>query len=152
MVIHNSGEAGRSVAGGGLGSLDAVIDVNDLRLNPEQFRASQRARRADESLVDAVLAADARRRESVTAYETLRAEQNAFGKKVARAQGEQKQALLAEVKELAVRVKEAQAAAEAARARQDELVSVVDNLVLEGVPVDLADRAVIYNPAYTLVP
>jgi hypothetical protein len=25
-------------------------------------------------------------------------------------------------------------------------------IVLEGVPVDLADRAVIYNPAYTLVP
>ena len=25
-------------------------------------------------------------------------------------------------------------------------------IVLEGVPVDLGDRAVIYNPAYTLVP
>ncbi|TDL40247.1 serine--tRNA ligase [Kocuria rosea] len=120
-----------------------MIDINQLRENPDVFRASQRARGADETLIDRILEADVERRRLITEYESLRAEQNAFGKQVARAQGEQKQALLAEVKELAARVKEAQAAAEAARAGQDELVAVVDNLVLDGVPTGGEDDFVL---------
>ncbi|ALU39372.1 serine--tRNA ligase [Kocuria flava] len=112
-----------------------MIDINQLRENPDVFRDSQRARGADASLIDRILEADVERRALITAAEGLRAEQNAFGKQVARAQGEQKQALLAQVKDLAGRVKEAQAAAEAAGARLEELVSVVENLVLPGVPV-----------------
>ena len=111
-----------------------VIDINQLREHPDVFRASQRARGADVSLIDRILEADVERRALITGYESLRAEQNAFGKKVARARGEEKQELLAQVKELAGRVKEAQAASEAAQARQGELVAVVENLVLDGVP------------------
>jgi seryl-tRNA synthetase len=120
-----------------------VIDINQLRENPDVFRASQRARGADDALIDRILEADVERRHLITEYESLRAEQNAFGKQVARAQGEQKQALLEEVKELAARVKGAQAASEAARARQDELVAVVDNLVLDGVPTGGEDDYVL---------
>jgi seryl-tRNA synthetase len=47
------------------------------------------------------------------------------------------------VKEVAARVKAAQAAAEGAAARQDELVAVVDNLVLEGVPAGGEDDFVV---------
>ena len=72
-----------------------------LRENPDKFRASQAARGADESVVDRVLEADSARRSAITEYETLRAEQKSFGKQVAQAQGEDKQRLLAEVKELA---------------------------------------------------
>ena len=78
-----------------------MIDVKDLSENPDKFRASQRARGADESVVDAIIAADAARRAALIRFENLRAEQNAFGKKVAQAKGEEKQALLAEVKVLA---------------------------------------------------
>ena len=111
-----------------------MIDVNELRENPEKFRASQRARRADESLVDAIIAADAARRDSRTRFENLRAEQNAFGKRVASAKGEEKQALLAEVKELAGAVKVAGAEADAAQAEADALLRRLPNLVSEGVP------------------
>ena len=111
-----------------------MIDVNELRANPEVFRASQRARGADESLIDAIVSADASRREAITRYESLRAEQNAFGKRVAQAKGEEKQALLAEVKELAASVKAAQADSEAAQASQDALVRSIPNVVEEGVP------------------
>ncbi|MFD1213930.1 serine--tRNA ligase [Arthrobacter sp. GCM10027362] len=111
-----------------------MIDVNELRANPERFRASQRARGADESLVDAVVAADTARRDAINRYESLRAEQNAYGKKVAQAKGEEKQALLAEVKELASRVKAAQAASDAAQAEQEALVRRIPNLVEDGVP------------------
>ena len=111
-----------------------MIDVKELIENPEKFRASQRARGADESLVDQLVAADATRRSALTRYENLRAEQNAFGKRVAQAKGEEKQALLAEVKELAANVKAAAAEADAAQTTQDELLRVIPNLVLDGVP------------------
>ncbi|MCC3289480.1 MULTISPECIES: serine--tRNA ligase [unclassified Arthrobacter] len=112
-----------------------MIDVNELRENPEKFRASQRARLADESLVDAIISADASRRDARTRYETLRAEQNAFGKRVAAAKGEEKQALLAEVKELAAAVKAAGAEADAIQAESDALMRRIPNLVSDGVPV-----------------
>ena len=111
-----------------------MIDVNELRENPEKFRASQRARQADESLVDAIITADAARRDSRTRFENLRAEQNAFGKRVAKAKGEEKQALLAEVKELAGAVKTAGAEADAAQAESDALLRRIPNLVQDGVP------------------
>ncbi len=111
-----------------------MIDVNELRDNPEKFRTSQRARRADEALVDAIIAADSRRREVVTHAESLRADQNAFGKRVAQAKGEQKQALLAEVKELAASVKAAAAQADSARQEQDALLRSLPNAIQDGVP------------------
>ncbi len=111
-----------------------VIDVNELRDNPEKFRLSQRARKADESLVDAIIAADSRRRESVTRAESLRAEQNAFSKRVAKAQGDDRQALLAEVKELAASVKTAAAEAEGAKSEADALLRRLPNAILDGVP------------------
>ena len=73
-----------------------MIDVKDLIDQPEKYRASQEARGADASLVDLIVEADASRRASISRFEELRAEQKAFGKKVAKAQGEEKQALLAE--------------------------------------------------------
>ncbi|MEC3851519.1 serine--tRNA ligase [Paenarthrobacter ureafaciens] len=111
-----------------------MIDVKDLSENPDKFRASQRARGADESVVDAIISADSDRRAALIRYETLRAEQNAFGKKVAQAKGEEKQALLAEVKELANSVKAASAEADAAQAKQEELLRIIPNLVVDGVP------------------
>ncbi|WP_104109846.1 serine--tRNA ligase [Arthrobacter sp. N199823] len=111
-----------------------MIDVRDLCENPEIYRASQRARGAEPSVVDAIIAADSSRKSAITSFEALRAEQNAFGKKVAKAKGEEKAALLAEVKELAVAVKAAAAASDAAAAEQDVLVRSIPNLISEGVP------------------
>ena len=105
-----------------------------LRENPEKFRASQAARGADESVVDRVLEADSARRSAITEYETLRAEQKSFGKQVAQAQGEDKQRLLAEVKELAERVKDADSRADAAQTTIDELLKALPNLIIDGIP------------------
>ncbi|WP_077488260.1 serine--tRNA ligase [Sinomonas mesophila] len=120
-----------------------MIDVKDLTENPEKYRTSQRARGADEALVDRIISADSRRRASLIEYETLRAEQNAFGKKVAAAKGEEKQALLAEVKDLAARVKKAQASADEAQVEMDELMRTVPNLIIEGVPAGGEDDYVV---------
>ena len=111
-----------------------MIDVKHLIEQPEQYRASQRARGADESLVDRIIAADAERRSSIAQFEQLRAEQKAFGKKVAAAQGDQKQALLAEVKELAAQVKATEATANTAQEELTALQRSFPNLIEEGVP------------------
>lgn len=114
--------------------LGRVIDLKHLQQNPELYRASQRARGADASLVESLLSADEAHRTALNSFETLRAQQKAFGKDVAKAQGEEKQALLAQVKELAAQVKAADAAADAAREDRDRLARLLPNLVQEGAP------------------
>jgi len=105
-----------------------------LTENPDLYRASQRARGADESLIDQLLAADTARRETIATYERLRAEQNAFSKKVGQAKGEERSALLAEVKELAASVKSAQATSDEASAKCTELQRLIPNLIIDGIP------------------
>ncbi|OFR88024.1 serine--tRNA ligase [Micrococcus sp. HMSC067E09] len=111
-----------------------MIDVKHLIENPDQYRSSQEARGADAAAVDRMIEADSSRRASIARYEELRAEQKSFGKKVAQAQGDQKQALLAEVKELAAQVKAAEAAAGEAEAALAEEQRSFPNLIVEGIP------------------
>ena len=111
-----------------------MIDVRLLREDPDVVRASQRARGEDESLVDAALDADARRRAATVGFETLRAEQKAFGKQVASAKGDEKQALVAQAKQLSERVKAAQTLADDAAAELDALMWRIPNVVAPGVP------------------
>ena len=72
--------------------LPVVIDLKTLRDQPDAVRASQRARGEDESLVDAVLAADERRREAIGAFESARAEQKAASKELGPLMGRLKKA------------------------------------------------------------
>lgn len=102
--------------------------------NPDMYRASQRARGADEALIDQLIEADSARRETIATYERLRAEQNAFSKKVGAAKGEERAALLAEVKELAVAVKAAQASSDEAAATCTSLQRSIPNLIIDGIP------------------
>ncbi|HET9021075.1 MAG TPA: serine--tRNA ligase [Ornithinibacter sp.] len=111
-----------------------MIDIKLLREDPDLVRASQRARGEDEAIVDAIRAADERRRGSLTAYERLRAEQKSMGKDVARAQGEEKQALLARTKDVAAQVKSLQAGAEEAQAELEALLRTVGNVIEPEVP------------------
>ncbi|WP_461635311.1 serine--tRNA ligase [Glutamicibacter soli] len=111
-----------------------MIDLKMLTENPDLYRASQRARGADESLIDQLIEADTARRETIATFERLRAEQNAFSKKVGQAKGEERAALLAEVKELAASVKSAQAEADAAAAASVALQRSIPNLIIDGIP------------------
>jgi seryl-tRNA synthetase len=110
-----------------------VIDLRLLRDNPDVVRASQVARGDDPDLVDVALDADARRRSSLAEFENLRAEQKSLGKKVAQAQGDEKQALLAHTKQLAQDVKRHQATAAEAEQELDRVLYSIAN-VIEGAP------------------
>lgn len=110
-----------------------MIDLRLLRDNPDVVRASQVARGDDPDLVDVALDADARRRSSLSEFENLRAEQKSLGKQVAKAQGDEKQALLARTKQLAQDVKEHQATATEAEQELDRVLYSIAN-VIEGAP------------------
>ncbi|MCT1458165.1 serine--tRNA ligase [Aestuariimicrobium sp. p3-SID1156] len=112
-----------------------MIDPLVLRNDPDRVRESQKRRGESTELVDQVLAADESRRHTIATFEGLRAEQKSIGKEVAKAQGEEKQALLARTKELAAEVKAAQAAADEAEATFSELAKQLGNLVIDAVPV-----------------
>lgn len=111
-----------------------MIDPELLRQNPDVIRASQAARGERVELVDAALAADAERRAAITAFESLRAEQNAFGKTVAQAPKDEKPALVAQAGELAARVKDANQQANDAQERFDAIVMQIGNPIIDGVP------------------
>ncbi|MGM7698098.1 serine--tRNA ligase [Microbacterium sp. A84] len=111
-----------------------MIDLALLRDQPDLVRRSQAARGNDEATVDAAIEADRSRRVALTAFEDLRAEQNAFGKQVAKAPKDEKAALVAQVKELAERVKQAQQTANEAADAAASALARIENVVIDGVP------------------
>jgi len=126
-----------------------VIDLRLLREDPELLRASQRARRESETVVDDLLAADEQRRSAIAAFEALRAEQNALGKQVPKAAGEEKAALLTRTRELSGEVKAAQAAADEAEAALKRAQYAVPNLIQEGAPPGGEDDFVVLREVGT---
>ncbi len=111
-----------------------MIDLRMLRDDPDRVRASQRARGEDENLVDVVLAADERHRSALSEFEQLRAEQKLIGRAVASARGEEKQALLQQVKVTAQRVKELEKQYREAGQQRDTAMRGIGNVILDGVP------------------
>ena len=93
-----------------------MIDIKFLRDNPDVVRASQKGRGESVELVDQILIADEKRRAALSEFESLRQEQNVLSKSVGAAKGDEKTALLASAKELADKVK----AADAKRAEVEE--------------------------------
>ncbi|MGW5021363.1 serine--tRNA ligase [Streptomyces cacaoi] len=112
-----------------------MIDLRLLREDPDRVRASQRARGEDVGLVDAVLSADERRRSSSSRHDELRAEQKQLGKRIPKAEGEEKAELLRRTGELAAAVKAADAEHDEAAEETRTLLRQLGNLVHPDVPV-----------------
>lgn len=124
------------------GNLWIVIDLKLLRENPDLVRESQRTRGEDPELVDRLLAADTRRRESISVADNLRAEQKGFGKKIGQASKEERPALLEEAKVLSDRVKLAESEQKASVAEVDELQMQLGNIV-QGAPAGGEDDYIV---------
>lgn len=111
-----------------------MIDPRILRDEPDRVRASQAKRGLSASVVDEALAADKARREAIGSFEAKRAEQKQLGGQVAKAQGEEKQALLARTKELAGEVKALEEANRQAEAEYTRLLKSIHNVTAEETP------------------
>ncbi|GAB2510568.1 serine--tRNA ligase [Microbacterium petrolearium] len=111
-----------------------MIDPALLRENPDLVIRSQVARGHSPETVEQAVEAEKARRAALTAFEELRAEQNAFGKTVAQAPKDEKPALVAQAKELAAKVKDAQQAANQAEEAFAKAMALIENVVIDGVP------------------
>ena len=112
-----------------------MIDLKILRENPDAVRHSQKARGEDVAIVDQLLEADAISRTALSEFETLRAEQNALSKSVGAAKGDAKTALLENAKDLANRVKAADAKRSELEESASELLLKISNLIDLDAPV-----------------
>ncbi len=112
-----------------------MIDLKTLRENPDAIRHSQKVRGEDVAVVDQLLAADALSRTALSEFETVRAEQNALSKSVGAAKGDEKTALLENAKELANKVKVADAKRSELEAKAREYLLKISNLIDLDAPV-----------------
>jgi seryl-tRNA synthetase len=112
-----------------------MIDIKFLRENPDVVRASQKGRGEDVAVVDQVLASDELKRAAITEFEQLRAEQNLLSKSVGAAKGDEKAALLANSKELADKVKAADAKRAEIEAQANALALVISNILDPDAPI-----------------
>ncbi|NCZ73728.1 MAG: serine--tRNA ligase, partial [Actinobacteria bacterium] len=112
-----------------------MIDIKVLRENPDAIRASQKARGESVDLVDRVLALDEIRRNAISEFEALRAEQNSLSKSVGAAKGDEKNSLLEKAKKLAAQVKEAEGKKSSTESEFRELALGLSNLVDSAAPI-----------------
>ncbi|MCX6416348.1 MAG: serine--tRNA ligase [Actinobacteria bacterium] len=126
-----------------------MIDLAALRQDPDAFKKSQAARGESVDLVDQVITADAARRTALGEFESLRANQKAIGTQVAKAQGDEKQALLAETKTLSDQVKAAENQLREMDVSLDVLVLGLSNVVDPAAPVGGEDDFVVIKEVGT---
>ncbi|NDI08309.1 MAG: serine--tRNA ligase [Actinobacteria bacterium] len=112
-----------------------MIDIKFIRENPDAVRASQKGRGEDTSIVDQLLALDETRRAAITEFETLRAEQNTLSKSVGAAKGDEKAALLENSKELANKVKIADAKRAEIEAQANAIAMQLSNILDPDAPI-----------------
>ena len=112
-----------------------MIDIKFLRENPDVVRLSQKGRGESVELVDQILAIDEIKRAAIAEFEALRQEQNVLSKSVGAAKGDEKAALLANAKELADKVKAADAKRGEVEEAAKQLVMQLSNLLDTEAPI-----------------
>ena len=120
-----------------------MIDIKFLRENPDVVRASQKGRGEDVTLVDQVIAIDEKRRAAINEFELLRAEQNALSKSVGGAKGDEKAKLLESAKDLANKVKSADAIRAELEAQTQAIALQLSNVLDPNAPIGKEEDFVI---------
>jgi seryl-tRNA synthetase len=120
-----------------------MIDIKFLRENPDVVRASQKGRGEDVTLVDQVIAIDEKRRAAINEFELLRAEQNTLSKSVGGAKGDEKAKLLESAKDLANKVKSADAIRAELEAQTQAIALQLSNILDPNTPIGKEEDFVI---------
>jgi seryl-tRNA synthetase len=126
-----------------------MIDPRILREEPDRVRAAQAKRGLSGDAVDRALAADGARRRAIADFEAKRAEQKRLGKLIPQAQGEERDALLEQTKQLAAEVKEAETAQGAAEQEWHDALWSIPNLAADEAPAGGEDDFVVLETVGT---
>ena len=124
-----------------------MLDVNVIREDPERIRQMLRDRNKDESVLDRFLAADERWRALTEEGNRLRKVRNEESLKISKMKGDEKSALIAEMKKVSARIGEIeQEMAATEEARQDAILNI-PNIPHPSVPIgkDENDNVVVYE-------
>ena len=116
-----------------------MLDIKAIRDDPEPFRKGL-ARRNLADAVDALLAADERRRALISRAEALRTEQNAASKAIGAAQGDEKQRLIEAVGKVSAELKMVEPELEAAETDLTALLAKTPNMPHESAPDGFTDE------------
>ena len=111
-----------------------MLDLKQIRQDPERAQAGLRRRGLDPARVNEVLEADARRRELLPRLEELRAEKNRASKRIGELQGDEREAVIREARALGQQESSLEGEVAAAEARRDELLATLPNLPDESAP------------------
>ena len=115
-----------------------MLDLRQIRDDPEGAKAALARRGLDAEAVDGVLEADARRRELLPELERLRAEKNTASKRIGELQREGRDATeaIAEVRAVGEREKSLETDIAAAEKERDELLLALPNLPDPSAPAE----------------
>jgi seryl-tRNA synthetase len=110
-----------------------VLDIRAIREDPERFRAGL-ARRNMAEAVDELLAVDERRRSLTARVEELRAEKNRVSKQIGKAQGDERQELIAGAAEVSKELETLEPQFAEAEVELHALLARVPNVPHESAP------------------
>lgn len=105
-----------------------------LRSNPDKLRESQRRRGADESLVDKALLLDSEWRRLKREVDDLRHLRNQITGRISKAQGPERDSLIAEARRLRDKLAELESELEKIELEREEILLRIPNIVHETVP------------------
>ncbi|NJM07878.1 serine--tRNA ligase [Candidatus Gracilibacteria bacterium] len=117
-----------------------MLDIRLIREQPAFVRNGMMRRGDDPAQVDAVLAADERRRELLHEVEALKATRNAVSKEIGKMkEATAREAKIAEMRQLGDRITELDAQTSAVEAEFEQLMLLLPNLPDERVPVGTSE-------------
>ncbi|MFM1848338.1 MAG: Serine--tRNA ligase [Pseudomonadota bacterium] len=128
-----------------------MIDLNDLRARPEAYQRACEMKRLRFD-VAAFLALDTDYRKAKTEFEGERAKQNAFNKELPKLQGAEKEAKLAEMKDLAAAMKERAEGLRLLEERWSREQLFIPSIPLESVPNGASDADNVERKRWGTIP
>ena len=119
-----------------------MLDIKQIRENPEQVKAAMRSRNKDmDSLIDELLAIDIKRRELMTTTDTMKQEQNAASRDIPRIkkEGGDIGVIMTRMNKLKETIKNNNAALAELETKQELIMFEFPNIPHETVPVGKDD-------------
>lgn len=119
-----------------------MLDIKTIRNDPQKVKEAMKNRGADlDGVIDEILEIDEKRRKIITETENMKANQNAFNKKipVMKKNGEDISSVMKDLKELSNKISEKNKELLGLETRENELILTVPNILHESVPVGKDD-------------
>ena len=119
-----------------------MLDIKTIRNDPQKVKEAMKNRGADlDGVIDEILEIDEKRRKIITETENMKANQNAFNKKIPamKKNGEDISPVMKDLKELSNKISEKNKELLGLETRENELILTVPNILHESVPVGKDD-------------